>query len=303
MSAGEIILSAELVGKRFGAVQALREVSLTVHAGEIVTLVGSDGAGKTTLIRIAAGLLAADTGRVHRESGTVGYLSQGFSLYRDLSVEENIAFFAQLFGIRSFAARLEELLELTRLSRFRSRRADRLSGGMKKKLALACAVIHHPRLLLLDEPTTGVDPVSRREFHTILTELLHEGIGMLTTTPYFDEAERSDEVVVLHQGSVLAAGDPPSIIDAVKGASFELICDPLRAAREALRNQPAVLQLDLYGDRLQVRTRAEAGVASEAALRTLLERAGVSVHAVRRVQPTLESAFMAFAERHTEAGR
>ncbi|HET9705652.1 MAG TPA: ABC transporter ATP-binding protein, partial [Vicinamibacterales bacterium] len=201
------------VVKRYGKVEALAGVSFAVEPGEMFGLIGPDGAGKTTAIRTLCGLLHADAGTVrvdgkdpvkqHRDvTAVVGYLSQRFSLYGDLSIDENIAFFAEIHGMRDFHARRDRLLEMTQLTPFRTRLADRLSGGMKQKLALACTLVHEPRVIVLDEPTTGVDPVSRREFWKLLSQFLAQGITILMSTPYLDEAERCSRIVLLHEGKV-----------------------------------------------------------------------------------------------------
>jgi ABC-2 type transport system ATP-binding protein len=207
------------VEKRFGAVQALSGLTLDVQRGEMFGLIGPDGAGKTTAIRLMCGLLHADAGSV-RALGVdpvkkrraiaegVGYLSQRFSLYGDLTIDENIAFFAEIHGVRDYRQRRDRLLEMTRLTPFRGRRADRLSGGMKQKLALACTLVHEPQLILLDEPTTGVDPVSRREFWKLLSEALGDGITILMSTPYLDEAERCTRIALVHEGRTLALDEP-----------------------------------------------------------------------------------------------
>jgi drug efflux transport system ATP-binding protein len=199
------------VVKRYGTTEALAGLTLDVQRGEMFGLIGADGAGKTTAIRVICGLLHADGGEVrvlgrdpvreHRAvTDKVGYLSQRFSLYGDLSIDENIAFFAEIHGVRDYQRRRDQLLEMTQLKPFRTRLADRLSGGMKQKLALACTLVHEPELILLDEPTTGVDPVSRREFWKLLSEFLAHGITILMSTPYLDEAERCSRVALLHAG-------------------------------------------------------------------------------------------------------
>ncbi|WP_163867283.1 ABC transporter ATP-binding protein [Myxococcus eversor] len=217
----DVDVSLEDVRRAFGAAQALKGVSLAVHTGEVYGLVGPDGAGKTTAIRLMAGLLLPDAGRVRmlgedpadtrssvRES--LGLVPQRNTLYGDLSVDENLRFFSRLFGLsnQDFAERRERLLDITRLGRFTDRRADALSGGMYKKLALACALLHRPRVLLLDEPTNGVDPVSRRELWELLYGLVHEGMTLLVSTPYMDEAARCHRVGLLYSGELIAEGDP-----------------------------------------------------------------------------------------------
>ena len=218
------------VSKRYGATSALNNVSLTVQRGEMFGLIGSDGAGKTTTIRLMGGLLRADRGRVEvlgrdpvREhgvtTGRVGYLSQRFSLYGDLTVDENIAFLAAIHRVRDFEGRRDQLLDMTQLTPFRARLADRLSGGMKQKLALICTLVHEPELLLLDEPTTGVDPVSRREFWKLLSEFLSRGITIVMSTPYLDEAERCTRVALLHDGRLLASDEPSVLRASLPGAA------------------------------------------------------------------------------------
>jgi drug efflux transport system ATP-binding protein len=216
------------VTKRFGATVALESVTFDVERGEMFGLIGSDGAGKTTAIRLMCGLLRPDAGKVrtlgrdplldHREiTKRVGYLSQHFSLYGDLTIDENVAFFAEVHGVRRYQTRRDELLSMTQLTSFRSRLADKLSGGMKQKLALICTLIHEPELLLLDEPTTGVDPVSRREFWKLLSEFLSHGITILMSTPYFDEAERCTRVALLHDGRLLTSDAPSRLRASMPG--------------------------------------------------------------------------------------
>ena len=220
------------VTKRYGSTLALDALALQVQRGEMFGLIGSDGAGKTTAIRLMCGLLRADSGgirvlghdpvREHRRvTERVGYLSQHFSLYGDLTIDENVAFFAEIHGVRQYERRRDQLLDLTQLTPFRARLADRLSGGMKQKLALACTLVHEPELILLDEPTTGVDPVSRREFWKLLVEFLSNGITIVMSTPYLDEAERCSRVALLHDGRLLAC-DEPSILRAAMPGSPSL---------------------------------------------------------------------------------
>lgn len=210
------------VTKRYGATEALRGLTLSVERGEMFGLIGADGAGKTTAIRLMCGLLRPDAGdvrvlghdpvREHRPlTEKVGYLSQRFSLYGDLTIDENIAFFAVVHGVADYHQRRDRLLEITQLTPFRTRLAQLLSGGMKQKLALACTLVHQPELILLDEPTTGVDPISRREFWKLLSELLADGITILMSTTYMDEAERCTRVALLHEGRLLAGGEPSQL--------------------------------------------------------------------------------------------
>ncbi len=219
--------------KKYGTTTALDAVTLDVQRGEMFGLIGSDGAGKTTAIRLMCGLLHADGGSVrvldhdpvrqHRAlTERVGYLSQRFSLYGDLTIDENVAFFAEIHGVSNFQPRRDQLLDMTQLTPFRARLADALSGGMKQKLALACTLVHEPELILLDEPTTGVDPVSRREFWKLLSEFLSRGITILMSTPYLDEAERCSRVALLHEGRLLACDEPSRLRAEMPGtASLE----------------------------------------------------------------------------------
>ena len=210
------------VVKRYGAVDAVRGLDLRVERGDMFGLIGADGAGKTTTIRLVCGLLHADEGKVRtldvdpardhqRITRSVGYLSQRFSLYGDLTIDENIAFFADIHGVANYHARRDQLLAMTQLMPFRGRLAEQLSGGMKQKLALACTLVHEPELIVLDEPTTGVDPVSRRELWKLLSDFLAQGITVVMSTTYFDEAERCTRVALLHEGRLLAGGPPADV--------------------------------------------------------------------------------------------
>jgi ABC-2 type transport system ATP-binding protein len=230
-----LAIDVQDIHKKFDAVTALNGVSLSVPEGSLTGLIGADGAGKTTLIRILATLVAADKGKamvLGHDAVTsmsairsgIGYMPQRFSLYQDLSVRENLLFFADVFGISPVERneRMIKLLSFSRLSDFQDRRAGRLSGGMKQKLALCCALIHTPRLLILDEPTTGVDPVSRKEFWDILFDLRRQGIAILASTPYMDEAALCDTLYLLHRGTVLRSGSPRDLIAGYPHLLYEI---------------------------------------------------------------------------------
>jgi ABC-2 type transport system ATP-binding protein len=296
------------VTKQYEAVTAINELTLDVHRGEMFGLIGPDGAGKTTTIRLMGGLLRPDAGRIevlgrdpfadHRAiTGVVGYLSQRFSLYGDLTIDENIAFFAEIHGVRGYQAARDRLLEMTQLTPFRGRRADRLSGGMKQKLALACTLVHEPEVLLLDEPTTGVDPVSRREFWKLLSEFLARGLTIVMATPYLDEAERCARVVLLHEGRRLALDEPSRLQHAFGGQLLEVSVGAARPPVDLLARIPGVADVQLFGDRAHVRLAGIDPAAAVEAIRTALERAGRPVVSVRPITASLEDVFIELTTR------
>jgi len=278
MSAPALVLELEGVAKRFYAgkreVRALRGVSLVMRAGLVMGLVGPDGAGKTTLMRLIAGLLAPDTGRITvlgldatRQSlavqSALGYMPQRFGLYEDLSVQENLDLYADLQGVprAARAARYAELMQMTGLGPFTRRLAGRLSGGMKQKLGLACTLVRAPRLMVLDEPTVGVDPVSRRELWAIVYRLVKdEGMSVLLSTAYLDEAERCDEVVLLHEGEALVQGRPAEFAERARRRSFTVSAagTQRRRLQEALARAPGVIDALIHGDGVRFVTSAPA---------------------------------------------
>lgn len=305
--ATEPILAYQGMSKCYGSLTAVDRLDLRVEPGEMLGLIGPDGAGKTTTLRVGLGLLKPDAGAVstcglvpHRRrrrlADRVGYLSQRFSLYGDLSLDENIAFFARIHGVKGWQKRRQELLDLVRLTPFRDRLADRLSGGMKQKLALACTLIHRPELLILDEPTTGVDPVSRRDFWLLLSRLQLGGLTIVMTTPYLDEAERCRRVGLIHRGRLLALGDPQSLRrqqETGDTSLLEILAEPSKSAATLLRNEERVQQVDLFGERLHV-TVAEGS--AEAAATWVAERLighGLTVRTCRPMTPSLEDVFIA----------
>jgi len=302
------VLSLDHVVRTFGATRAVNDLSLAVAAGELFGLIGPDGAGKTTTLRLMCGLLRPDAGQVRlfgadpfhstrAAAASIGYVSQRFSLYGDLSIDENIAFFARLHGVNHFTDRRNRLLDLTGLLPFRDRLADRLSGGMKQKLALACTLVHEPRVLILDEPTTGVDPVSRREFWKLLTEFQSEGLTAVLATPYLDEAEKCDRVALLREGSVLALDTPTALRTKDATVMLEVVATPARQALGVLRAHLGDNGVALFGDRLHARVaNADRGREIEA----WLTDARISVTRVRPIVPTLEDVFIEHVRRAGE---
>ena len=233
------VITTDALTKSFGTFTAVDRLDLSIGRGEMFALVGPDGAGKTTTLRVLTGVTAPTSGTalllghdLVRDLAVlkkkIGYLSQRFSLYGDLTVDENIEFFAEIHDVRDYRARREELLDFTRLAPFRTRLADKLSGGMKQKLALACTLVHTPDIIFLDEPTTGVDPVSRRDFWKILSNLLKTGITIVLTTPYMDEAERCSRVGLMDHGCLLMADTPHGLKSHMRGTILEIICDQPR---------------------------------------------------------------------------
>ncbi len=295
----EPLLQAISVERRFRSIRALAGVDLEVGAGELVGLVGPDGAGKTTLLRVLTGLIDADSGEARilgvpwthapadaREQ--LGYMPQQYSLYTDLSVDENLRFFGDLFDLPrpAFAARRERLLEITQLRSAHDRPAGALSGGMYKKLAIACALLHQPRVLVLDEPTNGVDPPSRRELWALLYEFVRDGMGVLVATPYMDEAARCGRVALLHEGRVLATGEPASLVNGFAHTVLEVDLAGDEDTRAWLERDPDILALTPAGERVR------AVVSKDASAPLLAELEKRSLKA-RPTRPDFEDLYLA----------
>ena len=309
----DILLETTGLVKTFGSLRAVDGLDLQVHAGEMVGLVGPDGAGKTTTMRLLCGALTATSGRirvvgydlprqVEQAREHIGYLAQRFSLYGDLTVSENLEFFGEVFGVPDAERRTrsEELLRFAGLSQFADRPAIALSGGMQKKLGLATALVHRPKVLLLDEPTGGVDPVARQEFWHLLVALLRSGSGVLVSTPYMDEAMRFNRVIFMNRGRALLVGTPRELIHRLDGHVLELAANPQMDARRLAAADPAVEDVHAFGDRLHLRVSDSA--ATLARLPAALAAAKVTLFHLRPVSPTLEDVFIQLLESENPNG-
>ncbi len=294
------IIEITSLRKNYGEIKAVNDVSLSVNKGEMFGLVGPDGAGKTTMIRILCGLIIQESGVVkildkdrsqsRKEiQKNIGYLSQKFSLYGDLSVDENIEFFAEIHNVKDYFKRRDELLDFSRLKPFRNRIAEKLSGGMKQKLALVCCLIHEPKILFLDEPTTGVDPVSRRDFWKILSKLLKDGITIFMSTPYLDEAERCNRVALMNAGEIIALDTPQKIKEKMNKQIIEIVCSPVRIAYQAIKRN-TMLEVQMFGDRINVVV--ENYKLELPSIKKALTENKVQITDERIISPSLENVFM-----------
>ena len=302
----QLPLQVNAVCRTWGNLQALKDVSLTVRSGEIYGLVGPDGAGKTTLIRILVSLLRPDSGTVLVEGhdcqkdsqfvrSHIGYMPQRFSLYPDLTVQQNLRFFGDLYAVPSEKQqeREDRLYEFSHLGDFKQRRAGQLSGGMKQKLALSCVLMHAPRVILLDEPTVGVDPVSRSELWDILLELKEQGSALLVSTPYMEEAEQCDRVGLINQGEMLAEDTPSALIDKLDLNILQLQTDTPWETWQQLQQAGLDQQVQLFGDSIHITLAADQ---QQEAMEKLLLTSGVSAGELRPVQPGMEDLFLSLLQ-------
>ncbi|MGD8398955.1 MAG: ABC transporter ATP-binding protein [Anaerolineae bacterium] len=319
---GEYVIETENLTRRFKKITAVDGLDLAVRRGEIFGLVGPDGAGKTTTIRMLCAIMDPTAGSA-RVAGfdtvdkpeeikrRIGYMAQRFNLYGDLTVDENLDFFADVFQVRGRVRkeRKERLLHFARLTQFRKRRGAHLSGGMQKKLALACTLIHQPEIVFLDEPTTGVDPVSRREFWDILGELHLQGITIFVSTPYMDEAERCSRVGLMYRGGIIVCDEPEAIKGLVAGELLALrplapaegggLGGSLRRAEEVIGSAEGVLEVQTYGDLLHIFV--DDAARRRDALVDVLGKAGIEVADVRETRPRMEEAFISLVRRERAA--
>jgi ABC-2 type transport system ATP-binding protein len=290
---------------------AIDTIDLTVESGQLYGLVGPDGAGKTTILRILSTVIKPTSGSAHlagfdviKQSEDVrallGYMPQAFSLYPDLTVKENLKFFADINGVsaREQKQRIDELLEFARLTEFSTRRSENLSGGMRKKLALACALIHEPKILLLDEPTTGVDPVSRRELWHLLAKVIQQGVTVLVSTPYMDEAERCSTVSIINQGRMLITGAPIELENQMPFQIVEFKARPRHALRAVADQTEGVLSWRAVGDRLRLSVDNPNAVMPR--IDDELKKAGAQISILREARILMEDVFIYLVEKQKE---
>jgi ABC-2 type transport system ATP-binding protein len=304
----QIIIETQGLSREFGDSLAVDSLDLSIPRGELFGLVGPDGAGKTTTLRLLTGLLKITSGsgvllgfdlatQAEEIKQYIGYMAQEFSLYSELSVMENLEFFSQLYDVsgEEFARRSERLLEFAALSPFRNRRAEHLSGGMQKKLALACTLIHEPEILILDEPTTGVDPISRREFWDILAELHILRTTVIVSTPYMDEADRCSRVGLMYEGRMVVCADPATIRSQLVGEVVQVRTEDWQAARAVLMELTGILETQLYGESIHLLVdSAEKRIPQ---VQVALQEHGVGIQEVRLAPPRMEEAFISLIRR------
>lgn len=292
--------------KKFGNIVAVNGVSLEVQSNEIFGLIGPDGAGKTTLIRLLCGLIDPTNGDATIDEKSikkypeeirlsVGYMPQKFSLYRDLTVIENLNFYADIYLVsrKERTKTIERLLGFSNLFPFKNRLAENLSGGMKQKLGLCCSLIHRPKLLILDEPTNGVDPLSRREFWNILEELKRQEVTIFISTSYMDEAEKCDHVGLMHSGEIVYKGKPGDIIKEYKGRVLEIVASDSRAAFKVLSSTNRVKGINMYGEAIHINLEEKA---ETKVIKNILEENNIKVTAVKEIPPDIEDAFIYLIE-------
>jgi ABC-2 type transport system ATP-binding protein len=301
------VITAKDLSRSFGTINAVNKLNLSINQGELYGLVGPDGAGKTTTMRLLTGIMDPTSGEAwvagypvlseaERIKEKIGYMSQRFGLYEDLTVMENILFYADIYEVaqKERQVRIERLLGFSNLTPFVDRLAGKLSGGMKQKLGLACALIHTPEILFLDEPTNGVDPVSRRDFWKILYDLLRDGVTILLTTSYLDEAERCGRIGLMHKGNIIIEDQPMNVRGALALPMVEIWTDQVRRAGDIVRTISGVASVSVYGDRLHVGLENKDKMAE---VLSMLTREGISIQDHREILPSLEDVFIKMVEK------
>lgn len=313
----EIAIQTKGINKKYrnqNGRAALTDLDLSVKKGSLFGIIGSDGAGKTTLLRILSTVLQASSGSaflagldVRKQPEDIrkilGYMPQEFSQYPDLSLQENLNFFADIQQVPANLKkeRIDRMLEFTHLAKFRDRAAGKLSGGMKKKLALACAMVHNPQVLILDEPSTGVDPVSRGEFWNILANIVKDGVTVLISTPYMDEADRCNEVGMLYEGRLLRAGTPEEITQSLPFETLEVKATPRKRMREIVDQTPEILNWNPVGDRLRIAINPGGQDEVMEKLRSQFDAEAMPVRVLRPVRKTMDDAFIDMVSNQKEA--
>ncbi|MBN1267289.1 MAG: ABC transporter ATP-binding protein [Anaerolineales bacterium] len=303
MSGPDAVIRLEQIGRDFKHTHAVQDLTVEIYRGDLFGLVGPDGAGKTTTLRLLAGLLGISSGggtvngldlatQAEKIKLQIGYMAQRFSLYANLTVEENLRFFADIYHVARelIPARMDELLTFAGLETFRQRRAEHLSGGMQKKLALACTLIHQPKILLLDEPTTGVDPISRREFWRILTDLHLRGTTIVVSTPYMDEADRCSRVGLMIKGRFVACDSPQRIKQNLHAEVIKIYPEKWEQARDLLLNLPGVLEMQTYGDALHILV--DSAEKRLGAVEKYYRKHGISLRSIRTAPVRMEEVFI-----------
>jgi len=298
----EIVISVNSLTKKFDDITAVDNINLQIYKGESFALLGPDGAGKTTALRLLCGILLPDSGDIYikninivkyseKSRDQIGYMPQRFSLYENLSVIQNINFFSELYNVEKAIRqkRIREYLDSSRLTPFSNRLARQLSGGMRQKLALICSIIHNPPILLLDEPTTGVDPVSRRDFWKILHRLLASGVTLVISTPYMDEAERCSRIGLIHNGRILVVDSPNELKKKITGKVMEIKCDEPHIVSEVVKTAKSVISTQTYSDKLRILLNKGA---DEQETISLLKSKGVNFTDIREVLPNVEDIFI-----------
>lgn len=307
----DVAIEVQHLCRSFGSIKAVDDISFKITYGEIFGFLGPNGAGKSTTMRMLCGILAPSGGAatvagydVNRDpekiKSSIGYMSQRFSLYNDLTVEENLEFYGRIYDLTSemLNKRMEEVLQLTGLKHFRAQRAGTLSGGWKQRLALANAILHKPKILFLDEPTAGIDPLSRRALWELLYELADAGIALFVTTHYMEEAERCNQIAVISHGKLLTIGNPTELKETLHNKLLEVECAPLMKASRVFSAIPGVEQITVYGTTLHVNAEDVGGLDEK--IKTAAHQNGITITAIHSISPSLEDLFATLIVAETE---